>query len=174
EVLRPRIVEIGLSPVLTERRELVAYELRRGRLRKELVGGGEEKSLAPSRAPAEARGPSCMTRNGEIRTRRQRRLDVALAPRDCGNGADTLGHLSHRESLRKHDPERLRHRDHGLGRLAVRRPGYGRVDDGGGGRGRGGGVLRAAADRCDSEPAEPAEDEHEHDDGDEAAPRDLS
>ena len=113
---------------------------------------------------------------GAVSARRDPRRHVALVLRDLSDGSDTRRHLLHREALGKDDVEWLRHRDHGDGLLAVRRSRDRAVDEGASRAFRGSGLrLRAASsDRCDREPPEAAEREHEQDERDDAPPRALA
>jgi hypothetical protein len=96
-----------------EGHDLLVHELLRGRLREELVGRREEKSLERSGLPVagklarklRAACEACVLRRAELR------IHVAPLLRDLVDRADALGHLLDREALGEDDLERLGRRD---------------------------------------------------------------
>src|SRR5947209_2446666 len=85
-MLRTRVAEVDLLPVVTERRQLVPDEPARRRLGKELVGCRKEKALHPVHLVVEARWclrlPCCR----EVRGTGNPRVNVPLSLRDPVDG----------------------------------------------------------------------------------------
>ena len=171
QVLRARVAEVDALPVLAERVELLLHKLRVRRRAEELVGRRKEKAfLLPDARANTAWVPGRRDRR-EIAVRREVGLRMPLVRCDLSHRAHPLCHLTHGESFREDDVERLRHRDHRFCGLAVDRPRDRGVDERARGRRgrRGLGFRLTAADRRDGEPPETAEREHEHGDRGRAA-----
>ena len=113
QVLRLRVREVDLGPVLLERLELPVHQLARGRLLHEVVRRREEEALelAPLVVAGELARDLRAGRGCKVGPRRELRVDLPLAARDLVHGLDPLGHLRAREALREDDLQRGRSDD---------------------------------------------------------------